>query len=310
MPSPVAMASRLGSTTPSSNFGSIAANVSLIPSSVSHTLHFGIPNSNRTLIVFPVIADHLATPTNIDVGPGSSTEFNAADTYSGLTTVSGTLLVVNASALGTSTGDSDATIVNSGGQLETLGNTTIKSEKIILNGGSLDVATSGPVQVTASSEIQGTFNGPISGNGDIHFRNNVTLNGHNTFTGNVFTAYGENITANTTDAFGNTPSITLDAATLYLNAPIPQPLAIHSGIVNINTNTSDPITLTGGTLISNALCSSPITLNNGSVSLQHGDTASIIQNGGSLGDRYRLHWPLHYERWHILHRARQFPRHN
>ena len=175
--------------------GSIAANVSLIPDSTTHTLRFGIPGPGSLLDILPPIADVAGTPTSVDIGPGNPTQLHA-NTYTGLTTVNGLLAIADANALGSQSGtDADATIVNTGGTVLQNANLTIPNEKFILNGGQLILTTNGPVQYTAPSQMTGTYNGPVTGNTTMTLFGNTTLAGNVSFSGDALLLANATVTS-------------------------------------------------------------------------------------------------------------------
>ncbi|MBW7894308.1 MAG: autotransporter-associated beta strand repeat-containing protein, partial [Opitutaceae bacterium] len=130
-----------------------------------------------------VTGDH-DTTINAVIGSGSggliksgagTLTLNAANTYTGTTTVNaGTLVATNAGALGSTAG---GTTVNAGGTLELQNSITITGEALNLAGGTL-----------ASNTGSNTYAGVISGTGDVTIGGGtLTLTGAtaNTFTGGI-----------------------------------------------------------------------------------------------------------------------------
>jgi autotransporter-associated beta strand protein len=164
---------------------SIASTVVLIPDSTSHTLRFGY-STGDTLTYNGAISDVGGVPTNVDVSGnsnGTHTILGGNSSFSGTTTINVSLTITHANALGKGTGvDADGTTINAGGTL-TLAGVTLSSEKITLNGGTLNGSSNGPIFLSASSKLAGTYNGIISGGGDATFVGNSTLGVANLYTG-------------------------------------------------------------------------------------------------------------------------------
>ena len=112
--------------------GAAGGGTVLKPDNTTHTLHFGGVGLPGTVRINTVITDFSAVATNLSVAFPSAVTLLKANTYTGITTVNGSILVSNGgSGLGTGSGtDADGTIVNPGGQLSTSAGITIANEKI------------------------------------------------------------------------------------------------------------------------------------------------------------------------------------
>jgi autotransporter-associated beta strand protein len=244
--------------------GSIAA--TLAPDAVTHTLRFGGPGAVGTLEVLSSIADANSNPTALDLQSGGTTKLSAASTYTGVTSISGTLIAAHNSALGAGTGaDSDATIVNTGGTLTTTAGVTLANEKIIVNGGTINVSTIGPVFMLAAGNLAGTFNGEISGAAAVTFNGPATLAAANTYTAATTIANGATVNVNHAQALGDTVAGTTVQT---------------GGILNINANSPEFIVVSGGTLNLNAFSTGSATLASGTLNLNVTTNQTILVQGG------------------------------
>ncbi|HVX83706.1 MAG TPA: PEP-CTERM sorting domain-containing protein [Phycisphaerae bacterium] len=266
MPGGAAIA--LGTTTG----GTLSPGLVLKADSDTHTLHLGIPGSSALLTVAATLSDSNGT-TGLTIEPGSNVELDAANSYSGATNLYGTLTLGNASALGAGTGaDSDGTTVYPGGLLATASGVTLSNEKITAAGGTLNVSTSGPVNVSAPSSLQGTYNGAIGGAGAISVAGSTTFGAANSFTGALLVVPGANLTVTGDPALGNSAAPVNVQGTLTLNTG--DPAEVIGRAVN----------LAGGRLSGMAALTQALTYS-GSVFLGGGSsqlTLPGISGGGAL----------------------------
>ncbi len=169
----------------SASTGSIPATVQLKPDNTTHTLHFGGAGSTGTLTIGAPIVDFSASPTNVYIAPNSQIILTStASTYTGITTIDGSLTVNSAQALGAGTGiDANGTVVNATGKLTTAAGVTLGNEKITINGGTLNISSSGPIVLNATSTLIGVYSGAISGPSGLNLPGVTTLTGSNTYGG-------------------------------------------------------------------------------------------------------------------------------
>jgi autotransporter-associated beta strand protein len=212
-----------------------------------------------------------------------STELDGTNTYSGITTVNGALAVGNSAGLGAGSGTAvDGTIVNAGGTLSTTSGVTLGNELITLNGGTLNLSTNGPVQVNLASTISGTFNGNISGAGQISFGASTTLAGANSYTCSLSIGSSQVVTvASATGLSSQSPATTVKTGgTLNLNAATAAPITFGGGTVTLNVDApQEQFNLVAGTLNLNVATAAPITFAGGTVNLN----ADIPERQFSVG---------------------------
>src|SRR5690606_28861241 len=155
-----------------------------------------------------------------------------------------TLYLSHNNALGAGTGvDADGTTVQPDGLLVTNPGVVLGNEKIILNGGSIDVATAGPVEVRAVSTIGGTFDGPVSGAADLMlFDAPGTFNAVNPFEGAfLFNSSASQMTIGPSGSLVNAQVFIVDHGVLRVARPAGSDPGLHS--VPLHS-----VHLTGGTL--------------------------------------------------------------
>jgi fibronectin-binding autotransporter adhesin len=118
-----------------------------------------------------------SAPAGLIKGGAGTLNLNAANTYSGVTTVSaGTLVAAVNGSLGTSAGATDGTVVSAGGRLQ-LGASYTNPENLFLNGTG-STATNGALTTTGSASM--TYTGPITLQSNAWITstaNNLTLSG-------------------------------------------------------------------------------------------------------------------------------------
>jgi fibronectin-binding autotransporter adhesin len=195
------------------------------------------PGANTTLRFVGAVAD--AVPGTGTAGAitkaGTGTMIlNVANSYSGLTTVSGGVLVplVNG-ALGTSTGATDGTVVASGAQLQLRSNYS-NTESLTLSGTGT-TGTNGAL--TSDGANSYTYSGPITlqNNAWIASSNNtLTLAGGINIGANRLTLAGAGtVTVQTTGITGSGSLSKLEGGTTILNVASPA----FTGNVDINAGT-------------------------------------------------------------------------
>jgi len=217
-----------------------------------------------------------------------TTLFNAANTYSGATTVGAgaNLKLGNAAALGDTTG---ATTVS--GTLDLFGFSPL-AEKFTLSGGSIVNSSSTPVTIDGTVALTGTGNtinassaamtisGVISSSGSFtkNGANTLTLTGVNTFTGG-FTLNAGTVVGNSDSPFGSYNTTTSISINLVGgNLIVQNPVAFgYNGTVNVNTRPR--VNLGGGTLTAQT----DLTLNangaaSGQVTISAPSTISVDNN--------------------------------
>ncbi len=237
-------------------------------------------------------------------GAGTLTLNNAANTYSGTTTISaGTLTTTSGGGIG----DSSAVIVSSGTTLSLSNNDTVRT---LSGAGAINL---GAYTLTSSTGNTTTFSGVISGTGGLTKGGSgtLTLTGANTFTG-ALTISGGGVTLNESSgaALADTASVTLSGGTLTLSSASETigtlsgsgTLALGANALTVNQSSDGTLsaTITGsGSLTkagSSALTlsstsnssgwSGGLTISAGTVSIgadSHITSGTITLNGGTLG---------------------------
>jgi fibronectin-binding autotransporter adhesin len=230
----------------------------LRPDLATHTLRLGLPDFNSNLTVNAALTDHDAAPNNLDINGGTTT-LTANNTYSGTTTIAnGTLMIMNANALGTASGtDADSTIINANGILQLNGNITLANEKITVNaGGSLAANNNStaiyanPITMNGGTLGNAAYTGTISGTSDFNVGGGAVLAGTGLYSGNI-TLIG-NATVTNASALNASSTTTVEfGAVLRLFQPVFSPLQIRDGTLFLGagvTLTTAPITVLAGTL--------------------------------------------------------------
>lgn len=241
----------------------------LKPEPQTGTLRLGIQGHVGTITIQSTLTDHGSQRTHLAIAQGTTAYLATANTYSGVTTVDGTVNLAHNTSLGAGTGiDADGTVIN-GGQVLAGAGVTLANEKFTINGGRLGVSTTGPIVVNGPANLSGTFSGTISGSGDISFFGAQSrLYGDNTFTGKVTVPNYVWLGAFSPNALGSSLL----------------PAVISGGTVSLSAGTSKPFVLNDGMLYSDA--TSPYTgsvVQTGGTSYFHGGgTATLALSGGTM----------------------------
>jgi autotransporter-associated beta strand protein len=175
----------------------IAGNLSL--QGGARTFNISDGNAAPDLLVSATIADGTGTGEIIKSGPGTL-QITAANTYSGMTTVSaGALALLNSSGLGAS---NQGTIINSNGTIS-LNAVAVIGEPLTLAGGTLASDNgsnfwSGNITLNNSSTLASATNAPLNLSGAISGTGSITKTGEGTliFSGNSNNTYSGLTTIN------------------------------------------------------------------------------------------------------------------
>ncbi len=163
-------------------------------------------------------------------------------------------------------GDSDSTIVEPGGALITASGITLSTEKITATGGTLNISTNGPVNITGPAILSGTYGGMISGSANFTAGASLNLNGTNSFTGTLAIPTGAVVTVNSSSGLGSAGA----------------PVVVSGGRLNVKAAVPNTLTLQSGNLGVSGAIGGIVNIYSGSATVGGSDTATFNVSGGML----------------------------